>query len=106
MGVKRGLFHGWIVVAACALGLFFSAGPILVMSFSVFLKPLTQDFHAGRGAVSLALALHNIISAVCLLFIGRLIDRFGARRVILTGTSVFALLLISSEWLGTNIRSL
>jgi MFS family permease len=106
MGAKRRLFYGWIVVAACALGLFFSAGPIIVLSFSVFLKPLTQDFHAGRGAVSLAFALHNIISAACLLFIGRLIDRFGARRVILSGTALFALLLISSEWLGTNILSL
>src|SRR5260370_11697820 len=41
------VFYGWWVVAAASLGLFFGCGPIMVLSFGVFLKALTQDFHAS-----------------------------------------------------------
>ena len=51
----------------------------------VFFKPLSQDFHAGRAAVSFAFTLQNLTAAVCAPLTGRLIDRFGARKVILPG---------------------
>lgn len=100
------MFYGWWIVAACSLGLFLSTGPVVVLSFGVFVKSLIQDFHAGRGAVSFAFTLHNLTGAVCVPLVGRLIDRFGARRVILTGTATFALILVSSELLGTRIAHL
>jgi hypothetical protein len=34
-----------------------------VYSFTVFLKPLIQEFHAGRAAVPLAFTLHLIVGA-------------------------------------------
>src|SRR6266480_6940064 len=65
-----------------------------------------QDFHAGRGAISFAFTLHNLTGPICVPLVGRAIDRFGARRVILIGTAIFALILISSELLGTRIAYL
>ena len=56
---RRPIFYGWIVVAAAGLGLFFGGAPIVVYSFGVFLKPLRQEFHVGRGGISLAFTLHN-----------------------------------------------
>jgi MFS family permease len=106
MSYRPKVFYGWWVIAACSLGLFLSTGPVVVLSFGVFLKSLIQDFHAGRGAVSFAFTLHNLTGAVCVPLAGRLIDRFGARRVILTGTAIFALILVSSELLGTRIAYL
>jgi hypothetical protein len=44
------------VVLAAAVGLFWGV-PVTVYSFAVFLKPLMQEFHAGRAAVSLAFTL-------------------------------------------------
>jgi MFS family permease len=86
--------------------MFFSTGTIVVLSFGVFFKPLSQYFHASRAAISLAFTLHGLVSAVCVPLIGRLIDCFGARRVILTGTSIFGLVLLSSGLVGASITYL
>ena len=82
------VFYGWWIVTASSLGLFLSTGPVVVFSFGIFLKSLIQDFHAGRGAVSFAFTLHNLMGPLCVPLVGRLIDRFGARRVILIGTAI------------------
>jgi hypothetical protein len=50
------IFYSWWVVLASAFGLFCGI-PITVHSFSVFFKPLMQQFHASRAAVSLAFTL-------------------------------------------------
>lgn len=106
MSQRPRVFYGWWVVAAASLGMFFSTGTIVVLSFGVFFKPLSQYFHAGRAAISLAFTLHGLVSAVCVPLIGRLIDCFGARRVILTGTSIFGLVLLSSGLVGVSITYL
>ncbi|HKO12619.1 MAG TPA: hypothetical protein VJV22_11670, partial [Acidobacteriaceae bacterium] len=55
-------FYGWTVVATAAVGLFFSAAPVVVYSFAVFLKPLALNFHAGRGPISMAFTIHNVVA--------------------------------------------
>ena len=97
------MFYGWSVVATAALGLGLGTAPIVSFSFGVFFKSLSQDFHASRTAISVAFTLHNLASAVCAPMFGRLIDRFGARRVILPGTAIFGLILLSSKMLSGEI---
>ncbi|HEX6494852.1 MAG TPA: MFS transporter, partial [Acidobacteriaceae bacterium] len=80
--------------------------PVSVYSFGVFLKPLVHEFHASRAAISFAFTLHNVIGALLLPAMGRLIDRVGARRVILALTAIFALVLLSALWIGTGIWQL
>jgi MFS family permease len=99
----RRLFYGWWVVATSALGLFIGPIPIMVFSFGVFLRPLVQEFHSARGAVSLAFTLHNAITAFGLPLAGRLLDRFGARRVILPSISLAALFLFSAYFCSAKI---
>jgi MFS family permease len=92
------VFYGWWIVLACAVGTFF--GPsVTVFSFAVFFPSLVHEFHATRAAISFAFTLHNIIGALWLPLMGRLIDRYGARRVLLSITSVFAVVLLSAPWL-------
>lgn len=79
-----------------AVGLFLGPIPIMVFSSGVFLKPLVQEFHSGRGTVSLAFALQHTMTALVLPFAGRLIDRFGARKVILPSTFMATLILLSA----------
>jgi len=90
-------------VAAAALGLCLGAAPIIVLAFGVFFKPLTQEYHAGRGAISFAFTLQNLAAALFAPLTGRLIDRFGARKVILPGTAIFGLMLLSSKLLGSKL---
>ena len=97
------VFYGWWVVATAALGLCLGAAPIVVFSFGVFFKPLSQEFHEGRAAVSFAFSIQNLAAAGCAPLIGRLIDRFGPRRVVLPGTAIFGFVLLSSKFLGREI---
>jgi MFS family permease len=74
-----------------------------VFAFGVFFKPLSQEYHAGRGAISFAFTLQNLAAALFAPLTGRLIDRFGARKVILPGTAIFGLILLSSNLLGGKL---
>jgi len=90
-------------VATAALGLCLGAAPVIVLAFGVFFKPLTQEYHAGRGAISFAFTLQKLAAALFAPLTGRLIDRFGARKVILPGTAIFGLMLLSSKLLGSKL---
>src|SRR5215469_3436883 len=87
---------GWVVVAISAFGLLFGAFPIVVSSFGLFFRSYVQEFHAGRAAISFALMVHNVVAAFLAAWVGRLSDRFGARKVILPGLCVLALVLLSA----------
>ena len=102
---RTAFFYGWWVVAAAAVGLFWGV-PITVFSFSAFLKPLMQTFHAGRAAVSLAFTLQLVVSALSSPLAGWLIGRYGARKVILCGTSLFGAMLLFNRVLSTTLLHL
>jgi len=91
------------VVAAVALGLFFGRGSIIVLSFGVFLKDLIKDFHTTRAAISFAFTLHNILGALSTPVVGRLIDAAEERKVILTGTAIFGLVLLSARFVPPRL---
>src|SRR5260370_31353471 len=97
------VFYGWWIVFTAALGLCLGGPTIAVFSFSIFFKSLVHEFHASRAAISFAFTLHNVIRAMCAPLVGRLIDRFGAGRVIMPATAAFALILISGKQLAPNI---
>jgi MFS family permease len=99
------LFYGWLIVFVSAVGLFLGA-PLMVFSFSVFFKSLVLDFHASRAAVSFAFSLFNLVGAFWLPGTGVLIDRFGAKRVILVSTLLFGLILCSAWWVGSGLWQL
>ncbi len=96
------VFYGWWVVLTAAVGLFWGP-PVTVFSFSVFLKPLMQEFHAGRAAVSLGFTLQLISGAIVLPMVGWFIDRYGARKVILPATVMFGVVLLNARLLPASI---
>ncbi len=102
---SKHVFYGWWVVLASAVGLFWGI-PITVYSFSVFFKPLMQEFHVGRAAISLAFTLKLVTGALCATPVGWLTDRFGPRRVILTGTAIFGSVLLANRLFSGSIAQL
>src|SRR5262245_26306627 len=83
------VFPGWWVVLTAAAGLSLSIGTILNYTFGVLAKPLAREFGADRGSVAVAIAVMNIMVAFSSPIAGRLVDRFGGRRVI--SASILAL---------------
>jgi len=81
----------WWIVIATICGLLVGAGPINVFTFGVFLKPITEDLGLSRGAFSTALTVHAAIAAIVLPIIGWLVDRYGARRIMIPGLFLYAL---------------
>src|SRR5215831_19684482 len=98
----RRVFYGWWVVLTSAVGLFWGV-PITVYSFSVFLRPVMQEFHVGRAAVSLGFTVQLFVSALCTPWTGWLLDRFGARKVILPFTALFGAVLISNRVFSASL---
>ena len=96
------VFYGWWIVAASAMGVFWGV-PVTVYSFTVFLKPLMQEFHAGRAAVSLAFTVALIVGALSSPPAGWLIGRFGARKVILSATAMFGTILLCNKAFATTL---
>src|SRR5580698_8458374 len=84
------------VVVACVVGNFVAAKLIVTVSLGTFLIPISRDFQWPRERISVVLSLIAIAGALIYPVAGKLVDRFGARRVILTGilgsgTFVFSL---------------
>jgi len=92
----RRVFYGWWVVLTSAVGLFWGV-PITVYSFSVFLRPVMQEFHVGRAAVSLGFTVQLFVAALCTPVTGWLLDLYGARKVILPFTALFGAVLFSNR---------
>jgi MFS family permease len=100
------VFYGWVVVATAALGLFLGDFPIVAFSFGVFFPSFVREFHASRAEVSLAFTIHNFLSGIFAVVVGRIADRSGARYVILPGLLVVATLLLSAEAIGSKLSKL
>lgn len=79
-----------ISAAAAAVGM--SAGPTPMVSAvaSLFMKPLAAQFDLSRTAISAILLISPLAVALCSPLGGRLLDRFGVRRVLLPAVLLFA----------------
>lgn len=100
------LFHGWWIVFVAAIGLGLGYGPVVTFTFGVFFKPLSQEFGWNRAQVSLAFSLSLFVMSFLLPLVGRLVDRFGARRVIVPSVALFSLGLMSFALLGPRLWQL
>jgi MFS family permease len=89
-------FYGFYVVAACFFVLFLCWGMVL-NTFPIFVKPITVDMNWGRGALSLALLMGSVGSALAAPIAGVLIDRIGARSIMTTGASIIGLGLLAGS---------
>jgi predicted MFS family arabinose efflux permease len=82
-------YPGWRVAIASGLGVLVSFGSLLVYTFGIFLKPVTEEFGWSRQSASLAFGVAAIMIAICSPPLGYLLDRVRARRVILPCVAIF-----------------
>src|SRR5262245_48877805 len=89
------VFHGWWVVLVAGIGLSVSHAPIISFTSGVFLKSLSQEFRWSRTQISLAFTLGALGMTLAAPLFGWLVDRCGARRVILPTALAFGLGVLS-----------
>jgi MFS family permease len=99
---KPGLFYGyWIVAAAFLVAMVFSGCGFY--AFSLFVTPLQADLGWGRGEIMIALTIYFLTSGISAPFVGRIVDRIGATRVmtagaLVAGTGFILLSLVTELW--------
>ena len=81
-------------------------GPIVTFTFGVFFKLLNQEFGWSRGDISQAFSISLFVMSLVFPFVGRLVDRFGARKVIIPSILLFGLGLMSLSLLSAKIWQL
>src|SRR5271168_1888816 len=96
-------YYGWRVVLAACLGVMAGFGSLFVYTFAVFVKPLSAQFGWSREAISLGFGLAAITLGVVSPLLGRWIDRFGPRRIILPCMTVYCCAIISLAFLRSEL---
>ena len=96
LSARLPFFYGWVVLGVTSVALFVS-GPGQTYSVSIFVDPIIEDMGWSRTMVSGLYTAGSFTAAMVLILVGRLLDRFGAR-IVLVGVAVlfgFATMLMS-----------
>jgi len=80
---RRRFFPGWTIVGVAAAAQFMSA-PGQSYSVAAFKEPMRDALGISETGYSLAYAFATIVSGTLLPFVGRMVDRHGARRILPT----------------------
>ena len=99
-------YYGWRVVLAACLGVMAGFGSLFVYTFAVFVKPLGAEFGWNREDVSRGFAIAAITLGLSSPLLGRWIDRFGPRRIILPCMTVFGCAIASLALLRAGLWQL
>jgi len=84
---KPTVFYGYWILVATFFCAFIWAG-CTIFNFSLFVKPLEAEFGWGRGEIMIAFTILFLVIGVASPFAGRLVDRYGARKVIAIGALI------------------
>ena len=75
------LFYGWTIVGVASLGIF-ASGPGQSHTFSVFVGPISRDLGISSATIATAYGIATLVAAILLPQTGRLVDRYGPRRML------------------------
>ncbi len=88
--ISKKFYYGWVMVFVSAMGLFFSA-PGQTYSISVFRNIYSSEFGYSSSLLSAGYMGATILSGALLVFMGKAVDRFGQRRMMMVVGFMLAL---------------
>lgn len=91
---KPKVFYGYWIVLGTFFCLLITSG-CGFFAFSLFIRPLQADLGWGRGEIMAAFTIYFLVTGVASPFIGRVVDRYGARKVISIGALIVGLGFVS-----------
>ncbi len=89
-------FYGWMIVGTSFLLAVFNMG--IQGTFGNFIKPMSAEFGWDRATATLPVAVATLMSGVFQPIVGRLVDRYGTRRLITIGLVLLAASVMSVAW--------
>jgi MFS family permease len=95
--------HGWVVTLAAMFCLTCGPTALLVSAFGVFVQPLAQTFGWSMGQIGFAVSLIALTLTLVSPLQGYLIDRYGARKVILASIPALSAGLIAMYFLPASL---
>lgn len=96
-------FYGWVIAGAAALGVACCISVFIPSTIGLMVGPLGGDLGWTPPQMFLAISFATVTTVFVAPFIGRLVDRFGARRVIALSFLAEALIMYSFRYLDDNI---
>ena len=95
-------FYGWVILVVGTLGIVMM-GPSQTFTFSLFLDHCVEDLGISRSVVSLLYGIATLCASFMLPITGRLVDRYGTRRLIAInalalGLAIMLLSQVSGPW--------
>ncbi len=88
---------------AATMGNFVGTTPALFAVFGLILIPVAEEFDWSRAQVSGALGIVSILAGLLNLVSGPLLDRVGARRLVLAGSLCFGVALLLFTFTGPSL---
>ncbi|MCS6168338.1 MFS transporter, partial [Clostridium botulinum] len=86
----QNFYYGWVIVFIAGLTVFFS-GPGQTYSNAAFIDEYIQTFGWSRTEVSSIYSIATLIAGFTMIIVGRFIDKFGQKKMILFAGSLLAL---------------
>jgi len=96
------VFYGWWIVLGSILGL--SLGySVISMSFGTFIKAFETSFGWSRGEISFGPTIIGITAIFFFPYIGRLVDKYGVKKILIPSTFLFGLTIASMSLLTPSL---
>ncbi|HEX3971522.1 MAG TPA: MFS transporter [Stellaceae bacterium] len=92
----------WWVLGASFFGNIVGPGPVLVFAYAVLLRPATQALGVDRSIFSSASLVATMVGLIAQPATGWLIDRYGARMIMVPSVLLFALGVSANSLLTAN----
>lgn len=83
------MYYGWKIVGVSFTSLFISIG-FLFYSYGVFFLALEEEFGSSRFGISMGLAFMNLTMGAMAPFLGKAVDRYSIRSIMITGACLMA----------------
>ncbi len=87
---RTGFFYGWTIVACASLTLLVSNG-MTISGLTAFDESLLKEFGWSRGGLKFRDLIQFALGGLLAPFAGALADRFGIKRLIMTGAALLTL---------------
>ena len=84
--------YAWVVVAVVAVTLTIASGARFL--FGVVLKPVSEEFGWNRAQLTGAVMVAMIVLSICQPLVGLLVDRIGAKKILVGGIALLGVSLI------------